>query len=160
MLSRGLLMFLLSVSVCGVKAQTIEPEVIATAGDVFSDGTNTLEWTMGELSIESFDNGSNVLTQGFHQPYAEPSAVLERSFDWKVYPNPSNGQNIYVVWSGSERPESLVLYNLSGKEVRRVNTPLGTTSIVLNFPDIEDGMYLLVVQNEDYQETVRLSITH
>ncbi|MFC2176342.1 hypothetical protein ACFLR1_05175, partial [Bacteroidota bacterium] len=48
-------------------SQSISPEVIASAGGHFDNGTTQLSWTLGEVAIDTYDNGTNIITQGFHQ---------------------------------------------------------------------------------------------
>ncbi|MEL7163603.1 MAG: hypothetical protein AAFN92_22790 [Bacteroidota bacterium] len=60
---------LLLLFTCGtLGAQSVTPEVVAPAGTTFTNGTISLEWTLGEIMTETF-TGSVVLTQGFHQPF-------------------------------------------------------------------------------------------
>ena len=51
-----------------ITAQSVSPEVVASAGDYF-EGTNaSLSWTLGEIATETYSNGNIILTQGFQQP--------------------------------------------------------------------------------------------
>lgn len=50
-------------------SQTLSPHVFASAGGYQSSATASLSFTMGEAAIATLTNGSNVLTQGFQQPY-------------------------------------------------------------------------------------------
>ena len=49
------------------QAQTLTPTVISTAGTSFVNGGNVLDWTLGEPATFTLDNGTNSMTQGFHQ---------------------------------------------------------------------------------------------
>ena len=49
-------------------AQSVSPEVVASAGNYFEGTGVSLSWTLGELATETFSNGSIILTQGFQQP--------------------------------------------------------------------------------------------
>ena len=48
-------------------AQSLSPTVIASAGGTGTAGGVTLSWTVGETAVRTLDNGTNILTQGFHQ---------------------------------------------------------------------------------------------
>ena len=51
-----------------ITAQSVSPEVVASAGDYF-EGTNaSISWTLGEIATETYSNGTIILTQGFQQP--------------------------------------------------------------------------------------------
>ena len=74
-----------------VKAQTLHPDVISTSGTSFNDGTSQLDWTMGEPVTATLTAGSDILTQGFHQPDLLITNIRASSEDasLKVYPNPT-----------------------------------------------------------------------
>jgi len=50
-------------------AQSVSPEVISSAGDYYEGANASLSWTLGEIATETYSNGTNILTQGFQQPY-------------------------------------------------------------------------------------------
>lgn len=71
-------------------AQSFSPDVIATAGTTFTDGTSQLDWTLGETTTATFTSGSNMLTQGFHQPNLMITALNDvENTSVSVYPNPT-----------------------------------------------------------------------
>ena len=59
-----------------LSSQSISPEVIASAGDVYliQNGPR-LSWTMGESAVETYPIGNTRLTLGFHQMYVQPMSV-------------------------------------------------------------------------------------
>ena len=42
-------------------------EVVSTQGDSYSNGSGSIDFTIGEVIINTGTDGSNDLTQGFHQ---------------------------------------------------------------------------------------------
>ncbi|MBN2174518.1 MAG: hypothetical protein JW731_10310, partial [Bacteroidales bacterium] len=71
-------------------AQSVSPEVIASAGDYFENSTGSLSWTLGEVMNETFSNGSNILTQGFQQPF-----IVRITMDLQVFlEGPYNGSGM------------------------------------------------------------------
>ena len=54
------------VTVCTL-GQTVGPQVIGSAGGSGTTGSVSLEWTVGEIAVSRISNGTNTLTQGFHQ---------------------------------------------------------------------------------------------
>jgi hypothetical protein len=72
-------------------AQSLGQTVLSTSGDHFQNGSAALSWTIGEPVINSLENGSVRLTQGFHQPYLTVSSVIEAENKnlVSVYPNPA-----------------------------------------------------------------------
>jgi hypothetical protein len=43
-------------------------ELICSAGDVFSNSSVQMEWSLGEPAIDTYSGETLLLTQGFHQP--------------------------------------------------------------------------------------------
>ncbi len=50
-----------------INAQSIERQVIGSAGTTLSNGTVSLDFTVGELAVTTITDGTTTLTQGFHQ---------------------------------------------------------------------------------------------
>jgi hypothetical protein len=53
-----------------INAQTLSPQVIASAGGYQSNASASLSFTIGETVIQTFTSPNNILTQGFQQPYS------------------------------------------------------------------------------------------
>ena len=84
----------LSILSClGVKAQG----VLNTTGASFSNGSYIIEYSVGEVAINTLTNGTKTVTQGVLQPGAaillKVSDVVESGLS--VYPNPVT-TNLYV----------------------------------------------------------------
>jgi len=79
------IVFLTGAMICS--SQSIERDVVASSGDFFEGDNISLSWTLGEIAVETYDNGSNILTQGFQQPgitlriYVDLVALLEGPFN-------------------------------------------------------------------------------
>ena len=52
---------------CMMNAQSIERQVVASGGNTISNGTVTLDFTIGELATTTITDGTTTLTQGFQQ---------------------------------------------------------------------------------------------
>ncbi len=52
-----------------LNAQSLSPQVIASAGGYHSNANNSLSFTIGETNTQTLSSASNMLTQGFQQPY-------------------------------------------------------------------------------------------
>ncbi|WP_452599660.1 hemagglutinin protein [Pontimicrobium sp. MEBiC01747] len=50
-----------------MNAQSIERQVIGSAGTTLTNGTVSLDFTVGELAVSTITDGTTTLTQGFHQ---------------------------------------------------------------------------------------------
>ncbi|MCB9184283.1 MAG: PKD domain-containing protein [Flavobacteriales bacterium] len=71
-----------------LSAQSITPSVVGTAGGYGTAGATTLNWTVGEMSVSTLNNGSNILTQGYHQPAGK-----------LIYYSRANGNVSDPIWS-------------------------------------------------------------
>src|SRR4030043_290832 len=68
-------------------------QVVSTAGSHSGNGTVQLSWTIGEPVISTFNNGSNILTQGMHQSKLLIDAIEEIELSGLIisaFPNPTN----------------------------------------------------------------------
>ena len=67
--------------------------LISTSGASFSDGTESINWTLGEMVIETMETNSEIITHGFHQPRLEisPSGTnVPKRYFIRAYPNPAH----------------------------------------------------------------------
>jgi hypothetical protein len=69
-LMRLLYTIILALFITPVCAQSLSPSVIASAGSSFTSAQFSMDYTLGETFVTTLSNGSNILTQGFHQPQA------------------------------------------------------------------------------------------
>lgn len=147
------LLFIACVAAYGVNAQSLAPSVIASSGGYSSNGTNSLSYTIGEMSmIQTFSNSNNILTQGFQQPNDNVTGLLDISQgefgSFVVYPNPA----VDNVWYGFSFPESgkvsVALYDALGQRVADLyesNYDNGKTIQQLNVSNYAAGTYFISV---------------
>lgn len=148
-----LLILLLGLSGVGwADAQSLSPEVIASAGEHFATASAQLSWTLGEPLIETYTAGQAQLTQGFHQTNLSvvsvdgPVAV----FAARVYPNPASG------WLNVEAPEApqtfgVELLDASGRLLQSLPATAPTTLRTLDLSGCAPGLYLLQLRSQDGQ---------
>ena len=88
---KKIVLFFVAISIKTAVAQSVSPDVIATSGISFSDGTSQLDWTLGETVTSTFTSGGEMLTQGFHQPNLLATSInnIETNYSLLLYPNPS-----------------------------------------------------------------------
>jgi hypothetical protein len=60
-----------ALGIATAQAQTIDREVVATAGETISNGIITLDQTLGDLAVTDITNGTATLQQGFQQTRVE-----------------------------------------------------------------------------------------
>jgi hypothetical protein len=153
---RKLLILLLGLLGVGwADAQSLTPEVIASAGDHFVGGNAQLSWTLGEPVTETYApaGGTAQLTQGFHQTNLTIVAVndLVAAFQVRVYPNPSSG------WVSIEAQSDAPAFGvaLSDAQGRVLHIQAATASQglprTLDLSGYSPGLYLLHLRSQDGQ---------
>jgi hypothetical protein len=75
------------------KAQTLSATVVSSAAGESISESGALEWTLGEIMVETFEHTQGYLTQGFHQPATITITGLNEApiDEFSVYPNPTRG---------------------------------------------------------------------
>lgn len=131
-------------------AQSISPEVVASAGDHFDNGTTQLSWTLGEVVIDTYDNGTNILTQGFHQTQLTVTSVEETLANVRLnmYPNPTS-ELLNVELGNNESDINLQLFDMSGKLVHQAKIEAYQTKYVVPMNLVATGNYLVQMQSVD-----------
>ena len=125
-----------------ISAQSIAPDVIASNGN---SSNIQLNWTLGEVMVDTYSNGSNILTQGFHQTNLTITTVEDPNLldlHVNVYPNPSSDRIIIEV-SKSDKNLLLELYDMSGKLVLTETIPAEVNRKELNLSALATSYYLL-----------------
>jgi Secretion system C-terminal sorting domain len=133
-------LFLLSVA---INAQ----EVISTQGDSYSNATNTVDFTIGEPVIATVSDGTNDLTQGFHQTLLTITSVedFDANFSVNIFPNPTANQVNLTI----DKYQGLIyqLYDVTGKLL--IGSKVTNQKTQLNVSDYPKGTYLLSLISQD-----------
>jgi hypothetical protein len=131
-------------------SQSVSRQLLGSGGDIFINQEYRLEWSLGELSTETYSNSSLVLNQGFHQGKFLITAVesnKDLNFNIEVYPNPTND----FISLKSEFPETenvqYVLTNVSGKILLSgiIKNPIEQ----IDFSKLESGVYFLTLKHRN-----------
>lgn len=131
-------------------AQSITPEVIASAGEHYDNGSVQLSWTLGEVMIDTYDNGNNIVTQGFHQTQLTVTSIERELVDieMNVYPNPTS-EFLNIELGRNDKDIDLQLYDMSGKLIHKDVINAYDTKYVLPMQSVATGKYLVQMQSED-----------
>ena len=130
-------------------------EVIASQGETLSNGTNSIDYTIGEVVINTVSNGTNDLTQGFHQTNWSFVGVddLAPELTISVYPNPMM-ESLTIKATASEI-NNYVFYDAKGRVVQQGSIESETT--VLDVQGVAPGSYsLAVLVNHKLAKTFKL----
>jgi hypothetical protein len=135
------------------QAQDLDQHVTATAGAYSENANGSLSWTMGETVVETVSDGTNTLTQGFHQGNLSVTTLIEKtelSSNLKVYPNPV--ENILHVETDKTGMDYQLL-NINGQTVS--NGKLENMNQEINFSDLPAGIYFLKINNEKTHKIIK-----
>ena len=66
-------------------------EVVSTQGDSYSNASGSIDFTIGEVVIDTGTDGTNDLTQGFHQTNWNFVGLDDNdpSYEAIIFPNPT-----------------------------------------------------------------------
>ena len=86
---KKLLLILIALPMIGF-GQVTTPSVVSSSGDSYSNGGVIMDYTLGEIVIETYTNSNTILTQGFHQGDLKvTTAVVNLDIKTRIYPNPT-----------------------------------------------------------------------
>lgn len=122
-------------------------EVISCQGESYSNASGSIEFTIGEVIIATETDGSNSLTQGFHQTNWN-FVGLENHYgnlEAIIYPNPMNTD--LTIKSENFDGVSYMMYNATGKIV--VEGMLVSHESSIDVEKFAKGSYNLVLFKED-----------
>lgn len=135
-------------------------EVVSTQGDSYSNANGSIDFTIGEPVINTATDGTNDLTQGFHQTMWNFVGLEDLQSDLlvDVYPNPVESE----LMINTEEFQGLTyqLFDGSGRVVREGELKDATTSIDVN--GLTQGAYQLRLTDANQQalKTFKLIKNH
>jgi hypothetical protein len=136
-----------------LNAQSLTPTVIASTGGFSSNGTNSLSYTVGEMTmVQTFSANGNILTQGFQQPNDQMVGLLDLSQEafgsFAVYPNPAVDNLFFGFQLPEEGKVEITLYDAIGQKVADVyHTSYDQGKIIqqINVSSYAAGVYMLTM---------------
>jgi len=136
---------------CGsvVFSQTIQNSVISSTGGSSSTGNVKMDYTLGEIVIETFSAGGNTLTQGFHQTNLTLVAIenVELFAEINIYPNPTS-ELVNIDIPQSYNLLDINIYDVTGKLISSRYEVNGMVS--LDVQSLASGTYYLqIIDNID-----------
>lgn len=124
-------------------SQQLSPVVISTAGESFTANGYSLDFVIGELAIESYQNETSMLTQGFLQGDEGATSINEFAIndtDIHIYPNPASN-NINIEVYSQEKVIHYEIVSLQGAAICRTQLVDNISTTDISF--LKPGMYLL-----------------
>jgi hypothetical protein len=121
-------------------------EVIATQGDSYSNASANIDFTIGEVIINTGTDGTNDLTQGFHQTNWNFVSIEDHvpSYEAIIFPNPTSA--ILNIRTSSFENVTYTLYDAQGKLV--LQDKLSSVQTPIQVSQLAPGSYSLTLNND------------
>ncbi|MCD6063727.1 MAG: Secretion system C-terminal sorting domain [Flavipsychrobacter sp.] len=171
-MKRSVLLILLLTLAGLARAQTIGPATMNVTGDATTIGTDSHEWSVGEMTlVNSFVSSNLVVTQGLLQP-APFATGIDRvnatSEQLLVYPNPARDVLMLQPQFQNGGLLQYAIADASGKSILNGNFTLraGNEKQELDLRSLAAGHYLLQVSfqapanNTDFRSSFKIEKLH
>ena len=121
-------------------------EVVATQGDSYSNASGNIDFTIGEVIINTGTDGSNDLTQGFHQTNWNFVGLEDHSpsYEATIYPNPTS--EVLNIKTSTFENVTYTLYDAQGKLV--LQDILSEEQTPIQVSQLAPGSYSLTLNNQ------------
>ena len=154
-MKRTFILFGLLLSVAGLpdaRGQSITPSILnATGGTATLSGGNTVEWSIGEMTmVSTFSSPSVIVTQGVLQPKDGTGTGISSvalTHDLVVFPNPANSIVNLKYTSASAGILTYKLMDITGRMVLTNTAEIkqGVTTEQMNISNLAAATYMLEV---------------
>lgn len=117
------------------QSQSVMPQVTAAAGGQGQTAQHSLNWTVGESVITTVSNGSNTLTQGFHQPGLTVVTIPDNNNLNGVilhYPNPVAEELVLDLSKLTFNSAICRIYDANGKLVSDIQVNKAMSKVSFN----------------------------
>ena len=149
--------FLIVIMLFFISFSAFAQEIISSAGHHAEASGIQLDWTIGEPVIETYSNGNDILTQGFHQTKLMVTpvfSIIENNFI-NVFPNPTK-ELVYIQFNEIlDFGVAAELHTLEGKLLKTFElidqlTPCDVRSL-------PNGSYLLKIsKNNEWIQSFKI----
>ncbi|MFT6137821.1 MAG: hypothetical protein ACJAUJ_000907 [Salibacteraceae bacterium] len=121
-------------------------EVVCTQGDSYSNASGSIDFTLGEVIIATGTDGTNDITQGFHQTNWNFLGVDDFAPDYEaiIFPNPT--EDVLNIRTSTFENVTYTLYDAQGKLVMQDKLSAEQTPIQVS--QLAPGNYSLTLTNE------------
>lgn len=141
-------------------AQSMNLSLLAVAGEVSHTTSMSIQWTVGETSVDYHNTTNGILTEGFIQPTTEvieiPSFILNdgnatagNDVQINIWPNPVQDFLNIEMKGQSEENYSLNLFDINGKQLLSQNFDPYLKKHQLNLNATSEGTYLLQISQTE-----------
>ncbi|MDC0257770.1 T9SS type A sorting domain-containing protein [Crocinitomicaceae bacterium] len=134
-------------------------EVVSTQGDSYSNASGSVDFTIGEVVINTGTDGTNDITQGFHQTNWNFVGLEDHapSYEATIFPNPTS--EVLNIRTSTFENVTYTLYDAQGKLV--FQDILSAKQTPIQVSQLAPGNYSIILNNETQNlKTFKLVKTH
>jgi len=134
-------------------------EVVSTQGDSYSNASGNIDFTIGELIIDTGTDGTNDITQGFHQTNWNFVGLDDNdpSYEATIFPNPTS--ELLNIRTSTFENVTYTLYDAQGKLI--LQDKLSAEQTPIQVSQLAPGNYSITLTNETQNlKTFKLVKSH
>ena len=138
---------------------TTAQEIVATQGDSYSNTSAQIDFTIGEIIINTESNGVNTLTQGFHQTNWNFVGLDNHApeYEANIFPNPTS--KILNISTSAFENVTYTLYDAQGKLI--MQNILSAEQTPIQVGQLATGKYSVILSSKNHKlKTFKLIKTH
>ena len=148
------IVFLISCIICFTQILSAQ-SVIGTTGNSVKSSDRTLEYSLGQIAIETVKSSNRILTQGVLQPNFKVSVSVNENFDkkysFKVFPNPTYG----ILNISTDFPDFLS-YQIIDYQGRTIALGNYNNAGTIDFTSYPNGSYFIQLISKDFSKNIQL----
>lgn len=120
-------------------------EVVSTQGETYSSPNAIIDFTVGEVVINTVSDGTNNITQGFHQTNWNFVGLENHtpSFEAIIFPNPTS--EVLNIRASAFENVTYTLYDAQGKLI--VKDKLTAEQTLIPVSQLATGSYSITLNN-------------
>lgn len=129
--------------------QSIAVEATSSAGESFTNANHQVDFTLGQLSVETYSSDNHNFTEGLHQGKHSIITNLNDAGDVltvSAFPNPTMDM---LQVAGVDNPVSIQIYDLKGQLV--LEQPMKGQEVVMDVSTLNEGAYTIHVRSKQNQ---------
>lgn len=149
------LLFFYIISFNIIHAQETSQYIISPAGSSDIHQNIEIDWTIGEMAIQTFTASNYMLTEGFHQPFLYVEEIINsgeltrlENINVSIWPNPTS--SILQIKMNSEFNEigHISLKTIEGRKLQSTKVSLSSGHYEFEMGTYPPGAYMLRLINE------------
>ena len=138
----------ISIFITGISfSQTIERDVIGSSGQVLSNGSIELSYTVGEVIISQLNQSQYIITQGFHQP-SKKKVINNGVTDIVIYPNPTVDE-IVIKFPNDIGDYKINVFDEVGRLIKKISS--SELEQIISLKHEAAAAYYFKIEAEDFK---------